>query len=86
MHVPFRIHYRNNLIDKKYLIEIKIVDLIITIGDYCVSLISLLVALIWSILTEPRQLLTGVKLVTVTAITVIPRWRTWNRVRIFFVD
>jgi hypothetical protein len=28
----------------------------------------------------------GVKLMTITAITVIPRWRTWNRVRIFFVD
>ena len=29
---------------------------------------------------------TGVKLMTVTVITVIPRWRTWNQVRIFFVD
>jgi hypothetical protein len=26
-----------------------------------------------------------VKLMTVTAITVIPRWRTWNQVRMFFV-
>ena len=31
-------------------------------------------------------IVTGVKLMTVTAITVIPRWRTWNQVRIFFVD
>ena len=28
--------------------------------------------------------ITGVKLMTVTVITVIPRWRTWNQVRIFF--
>ena len=29
---------------------------------------------------------TGVNLMTVTAIMVIPRWRTWNQVRMFFVD
>jgi hypothetical protein len=29
---------------------------------------------------------TGVKLMTVTVITVIPIWRMWNQVRIFFVD
>jgi hypothetical protein len=29
---------------------------------------------------------TGVKLMTVTVIAVIPRWRTWNQVRIFFVN
>jgi hypothetical protein len=29
---------------------------------------------------------TEVKLMTVTAIMVIPRWRTWNQVRKFFVD
>ena len=30
--------------------------------------------------------ITGVKLMTITVITVIPRWRTWNRLRIFFGD
>jgi hypothetical protein len=39
------------------------------------------------ILTEQSTLMiTGVKLMTLIAITAIPRWRTWNRVRIFFVD
>ena len=32
------------------------------------------------------EIFTGVKLMTITVITVIPRWRTWNQVRIFFVD
>ena len=33
-----------------------------------------------------KEKITGVKLMTVTAITGIPRWRTWNQVRMFFVD
>jgi hypothetical protein len=37
-------------------------------------------------LLSHQVIFTGVKLMTVTAITVIPRWRTWNRVRIFFVN
>ena len=43
-------------------------------------------ALLHNVLIIWHSNITGVKLMTVTAITVIPRWRMWNRVRIFFVD
>jgi hypothetical protein len=33
-----------------------------------------------------KTIFTGVKLMTVTVIMVIPRWRMWNQVRIFFAD
>ena len=38
------------------------------------------------VLYKSLSIITGVKLMTVIAITVIPRWQTWNRVIIFFVD
>jgi hypothetical protein len=50
--------------------------------------VLLLEGLSWSISLQDLKnpMITWVKLITVTVITVIPRWRTWNQARMFFVD
>jgi hypothetical protein len=119
MHVPFKIHYRNNLINKKnsYLIprspswddrsyshqlypsdymiksletckhhkgELRTYNNEILIGVIVFNVSFNNISVISQVTDKLYHIITGVKLMTVT--TVIPRWRTWNQVRIFLIN